>query len=59
MHRQPEKPESKRNTKVVNQWSAQTMLGHFSPELTAKAYTDTTGLDLSREVAKLPLLGGG
>jgi integrase len=41
----------------VGQRSAQEMLGHSDPSLTADAYTDTAALQLHTEVAKLPWLG--
>ena len=41
----------------VNQRSAQAILGHSSPEMTAKAYTDVPSLELHREVSKLPWFG--
>ncbi len=41
----------------INQRSAQAILGHSDPNLTAKAYTDAAALPLHAEVAKLPWLG--
>ncbi|WP_438482338.1 tyrosine-type recombinase/integrase [Oleiharenicola lentus] len=38
----------------VNQRSAQALLGHSDPALTANAYTDVPALELHSEVAKLP-----
>lgn len=38
----------------IGQRSAQEMLGHSDPSLTADAYTDATALPLHAEVAKLP-----
>jgi len=43
----------------VNQRSAQALLGHSDPSLTAGPYTDVAALDLHREVERLPWLGGG
>lgn len=42
----------------VGQRSAQEMLGHSDPSLTADVYTDTAALQLHHEVAKLPWVGG-
>ena len=39
--------------------SAQAILGHSTPDLTANAYTDVAALELHREIEKLPWLGGG
>lgn len=41
----------------VNQRSAQALLGHSDPSLTAEVYTDVAALELHGEVAKLPALG--
>jgi len=41
----------------VNQRSAQALLGHSDPSLTANVYTDVAALELHDEVAKLPWLG--
>jgi len=41
----------------INQRSAQEILGHSDPNLTAKVYTDVAGLQLHDEIAKLPWLG--
>ena len=41
----------------IGQRSAQEMLGHSDPSLTADAYTDATALPLHAEVAKLPWFG--
>jgi len=38
----------------VNQRSAQALLGHSDPALTANVYTAVASLELHREVAKLP-----
>jgi len=38
----------------VNQRAAQEILGHSDANLTAQAYTDVAGLELHREMAKLP-----
>ena len=43
----------------VGQRSAQEMLGHSDPSLTAGVYTDVAALALHDEVAKLPWIGGG
>jgi integrase len=40
----------------VAQRSAQAILGHSTPYLTANAYTDVGGLELHREMAKMPWL---
>jgi len=41
----------------VNQRSAQALLAHSDPSLTANVYTDVAALDLHGEVAKLPWFG--
>lgn len=41
----------------VNQRSAQALLGHSDPSLTAEVYTDVAALELRSEVAKLPFFG--
>lgn len=46
-------------TSGVNQRSAQALLGHSDPSLTAGPYTDVAGLDLHREIERLPWMGGG
>jgi integrase len=38
--------------------AAQALLGHASPEMTARAYTDETGLGLAAQVQKLEWIGG-
>lgn len=43
----------------VGQRSAQAVVGHSTPALTANVYTDVEALPLRAEVAKLPWLGGG
>lgn len=42
----------------IGQRSAQEMLGHSDPSLTAGVYTDVAALQLHAEVAKLPWVGG-
>lgn len=41
----------------INQRSAQEMLGHSDPSLTAGVYTDVASLELHTEVSKLPWFG--
>jgi integrase len=41
----------------INQRSAQELLGHSDPRLTANVYTDVPALGLHAEVSKLPWLG--
>ena len=41
----------------INQRSAQAVLGHSDPSLTANVYTDVPALGLHDEIAKLPWLG--
>jgi len=41
----------------VNQRSAQALLGHSDPSLTAGAYTDVASLELHGEISKLPWFG--
>jgi hypothetical protein len=41
----------------VNQRSAQALLAHSDPSLTANVYTDVAALELHHEVAKLPWFG--
>jgi len=38
----------------ISMRSAQAILGHSTPDLTANAYTDVAGLELAREIGKLP-----
>ncbi len=42
----------------INQRSAQAILGHSDPSLTANVYTDVPALALHDEIAKLPWIGG-
>jgi integrase len=42
----------------INQRSAQALLGHSDPALTANVYTDVAALHLHDEVAKLPWISG-
>lgn len=42
----------------INQRSAQELLGHSDPKLTAAVYTDVAALHLHEEIAKLPWISG-
>ena len=41
----------------VNPWKAMRLMRHSDIKFTVKTYTDTTQLDLNREIAKLPSFG--